>query len=68
MTTQKQKRGRPKLPGNPAERRRTTQTNISIPKDVRDALNKYREDLSTELEVDLTVAQALKYLIQHAGK
>ena len=41
-------------------------SNISVPKEVRDELNVYRQSLSDSLGIDLTVAQALKYLIRHA--
>jgi hypothetical protein len=62
-------RGRPKIPGAKkaaAKRRKIEQTSISVPKEVRDGLNDYRTDLSAHLGVELTIAQALKYLISNA--
>ena len=55
--------GRPPKSGS---RKAGEQTAISVPVQVRDALNVYRRDLSEVLGIDLTVAQALKYLIKHA--
>jgi hypothetical protein len=62
-------RGRPKLTATEKvkveAKRRSTTTNISVPKEVRDALNDYRAELSKNMGIDLTVAQALKYLISN---
>ena len=70
-SAEKKSRGRPKLPAAVRAQRLAARsekyTNISVPKEARDALNVYREKLSEAIGVELTVTQTLKYLINNAG-
>ncbi len=67
---EKRKRGRPPLPAAVRAQRLAARsekyTNISVSKDVRAALNAYRDELSEVLGVDLTLTQALKYMINNS--
>lgn len=68
---EKKRRGRPKLPAAVRAQRLAARsekyTAISVPKEARDALNVYRDELSEAIGVDLTITQTLKYLIKNAG-
>lgn len=69
--TEKRKRGRPKLSAEVRAQRLAERsekyTNICVPKEARDTLNVYRDELSEALGVELTVTQTLKYLIKNAS-